>query len=175
MKIKIIDDIQNKIVSTLDESQTIKRLVTYMTNLPLGAKDKVNGEWVYQPDIITSIYNCDLPSLIVGSFVDGINNIPKVRIFVYPVTGKLTEDTTLGDNFFNIDVLVPKQYNMLVGQGARRNSQIGEEVLKVLDTIPFDGLGKFNFTQYDYSVIEGGDYTLLKLTLKIDSSSVVTV
>lgn len=170
MKFRSIQQIKNQIVEAIDSNQEIKRYIKYLTDSPLASRAKLdNGKFIDQPDITESLVGKNIiPTMYMESCLEDNMCI----IFIYPYRGDLS-GKTLGDNYINIDVLVPTVKDILEDLGEQRTFAICNAICNTLDDVKLNkGMTTLNFVNYVVErVSKDSEYTVISLQGIISTSN----
>nr|DAH12581.1 MAG TPA: hypothetical protein [Caudoviricetes sp.] len=170
MKFKNITAIKNEIVKLIDENQDIRRYMTYLTDSPLSKKAKLNnGKLVDQPDITESLIE---KTIIPYMYFEEVVEKAIPIMFVYMSKGDMS-NSTVGDNYLVIEILVPTKANILQGLGEERCANIADTITDILDDKKLSkGLTSIEFVSWEqYRVSKDAEYVGLALAGKIKTSN----
>lgn len=135
-KFSRITALRKYIIDKIDEDQTTKRLMRYMTTTPLSKKGVMyDGSLIEQPDLKTSLKydtNEGEKVLFTGMFDPDMETIYKNYIFIQHYNTWINDDT-MQDTTFYMYILVDDKYNELKNYGEERTYAIADRIAQLID------------------------------------------
>ncbi len=135
-KFRRITAMRKYMVDAIDNDQSIKRLMRYMTTTPLSRKGVTyDNKLIEQPDLTTSL-KVDTEEgekvLFTGMFDPDMETIYKNYIFIQHYDTYTYDDVMQKTNFY-IYILVDEKYNDLKNYGEERMYEIADRIAQLLD------------------------------------------
>lgn len=151
------------------ENQSILRYMYYLSNDPLSDKtinDK--GEIVLQPDLDITF---DEAHISLQSYDEKILSTKHCSMFIYPLHGTMYKRKTLGDITYAIDIICPKDFQMLWDTTEYRDFCIADEIAEMIDGKMVTGIGDVEILDWKSGRLEK-DYTYLSLFVNVKNFTV---
>ena len=158
-KFRNITRIKNIIVDKIDNNQTIKRLMVYLTLTPLSKIGQTyDGKKIQQDDLILTLTEKNIQNeecLIPFPFSEDMTWKEYPLLFVYCYRSHIDKDTTLCTNYYRIVLLVGYNQNKLkVPKHGERGIEIITEITNIFDDYKLqgeeaEGIGNIQFEVLD--------------------------
>ena len=155
LKFERIEINLEKLLKLLSENKNIQKYIYYLTNNPLLEVD-VPIDLIDEGYILPTLYDG-------GTFEDEM-----VRVFINPVRGNL-EGFTLGDIFYNLDIIVPRLKWSLKDIGKYRAYRIADEFSRMVDGQDVAGVGEVKIIGFNTTMVSNKQYFCLSLGIKVKS------
>lgn len=136
-KVKKISALNSYIVNKIDENQSIRRYVRYLTTTPLSSTGKdLNGNIIKQPDILNSLKadsSEGLQSLWRGEFDE--DTISQEQCFIFVHTFRADFKGIDSKFLVAINILIPQKRDYLKYDEESRSCGIGDIIENMFDDI----------------------------------------